>query len=61
MAKFVRDLVDVSDMQAIMVHVFRSPETTEADFLHRLERSIQHYSKDASDEGEFLVLIFWFR
>ena len=52
-AKFVRDLVDVSDLQAIMVQVFRSPETTEADFLHRLQRSIQHYSSDTSDEGEF--------
>ncbi|CAB4032588.1 Hypothetical predicted protein [Paramuricea clavata] len=49
-AKYVRDLVDISDLQAIMVQVFRSPETTEADFLHRLQRSIQHYSNDSSDE-----------
>ena len=51
-AKYVRDLVDISDLQAIMVQVFRSPETTEADFLHRLQRSIQHYSNDSSDEGK---------
>ena len=56
-AKYVRDLVDISDLQAIMVQVFRSPETTEADFLYRLQRSIQHYSNESSDEGRLCCIL----
>ena len=45
-AKYVRDLADPSNLEAIMAQVFLSAETTKEDFLQRLERSTGHYKRN---------------
>ena len=57
-AKYVRDLADLSDLEVIMEQVFRSPETTRDDFLQRLQRSIEHYKRsNSTSEGNRKILV----
>ena len=57
-AKYVRDLADLSDLEVIMEQVFRCPETTKDDFLQRLQRSVEHYKRsNSTSEGNRKILV----